>query len=139
MLIKVYGPLDLMMLQSILLRLSGVEEVTSRMAGVRHKILVLSGKGGVGKSTFTAHLAHGLATNEDRQVKSLSSQSPFSLFFLSPFSYIARCFANWSKRKLARLGLIIRIISITARGGQFFALLPNSSTLYTRPMHTLFR
>ena len=58
------------------------------MAAVRHKILVLSGKGGVGKSTFTAHLAHGLATNEDRQVRSLSlsSRSPFSLFFLSPSS-----------------------------------------------------
>lgn len=38
------------------------------MAGVKHKILVLSGKGGVGKSTFTAHLAHGLASDEDRQV-----------------------------------------------------------------------
>ena len=40
----------------------------TRMAGVKHKILVLSGKGGVGKSTFTAHLAHGLAANQDRQV-----------------------------------------------------------------------
>jgi cellulose biosynthesis protein BcsQ len=29
----------------------------------------LSGKGGVGKSTFTAHLAHGLASDEDKQVK----------------------------------------------------------------------
>ena len=46
-----------------------MEEVKTRMAGVKHKILVLSGKGGVGKSTFTAHLAHGLAANEDRQVR----------------------------------------------------------------------
>ena len=38
------------------------------MACVRHKILVLSGKGGVGKSTFTAHLAHGLAGDENTQV-----------------------------------------------------------------------
>jgi len=38
------------------------------MASVRHKILVLSGKGGVGKSTFAAHLAHGLASDESRQV-----------------------------------------------------------------------
>ena len=45
-----------------------VEEVRARMATVRHKILVLSGKGGVGKSTFTAHLAHGLAADENRQV-----------------------------------------------------------------------
>lgn len=41
------------------------------MAGVKHKILVLSGKGGVGKSTFTAHLAHGLAANQDRQARFL--------------------------------------------------------------------
>ena len=47
---------------------TAVEEVKARMAGVKHKILVLSGKGGVGKSTFTAHLARGLASNEDRQV-----------------------------------------------------------------------
>ncbi|XP_064406498.1 cytosolic Fe-S cluster assembly factor nubp1-like isoform X2 [Halichondria panicea] len=38
------------------------------MALVKHKILVLSGKGGVGKSTFTAHLAYGLAADENRQV-----------------------------------------------------------------------
>ena len=38
------------------------------MTSVKHKILVLSGKGGVGKSTFTAHLGHGLAHNEDKQV-----------------------------------------------------------------------
>ena len=40
------------------------------MANVKHKILVLSGKGGVGKSTFTAHLAHGLASDENTQVYS---------------------------------------------------------------------
>ena len=38
------------------------------MASVKHKVLVLSGKGGVGKSTFTAHLAHGLAADENTQV-----------------------------------------------------------------------
>ncbi|KAM9305555.1 cytosolic Fe-S cluster assembly factor NUBP1 [Gastrophryne carolinensis] len=38
------------------------------MSTVKHKILVLSGKGGVGKSTFSAHLAHGLAEDENRQV-----------------------------------------------------------------------
>lgn len=48
-----------------------MEEVKTRMAGVKHKILVLSGKGGVGKSTFTAHLAHGLAANQDRQARLL--------------------------------------------------------------------
>ena len=35
---------------------------------VRHKVVVMSGKGGVGKSTFTAHLAHGIAHDESKQV-----------------------------------------------------------------------
>ncbi|XP_063474307.1 cytosolic Fe-S cluster assembly factor NUBP1 isoform X6 [Symphalangus syndactylus] len=38
------------------------------MKTVKHKILVLSGKGGVGKSTFSAHLAHGLAEDENTQI-----------------------------------------------------------------------
>jgi len=35
--------------------------VQDRMALVKHKILILSGKGGVGKSTFSAQLAFTLA------------------------------------------------------------------------------
>lgn len=42
--------------------------ISARLAGVRHKILVLSGKGGVGKSTFTSLLAHAFATNPDNSV-----------------------------------------------------------------------
>ncbi|KAI9834918.1 MAG: cytosolic Fe-S cluster assembly factor nbp35 [Sclerophora amabilis] len=42
--------------------------ITSRLSTIRHKILVLSGKGGVGKSTFTTMLAHGFATNPASQV-----------------------------------------------------------------------
>ncbi|KAI9787279.1 MAG: cytosolic Fe-S cluster assembly factor nbp35 [Peltula sp. TS41687] len=42
--------------------------ITARLSSVRHKILVLSGKGGVGKSTFTTMLAHGFAADPDRQV-----------------------------------------------------------------------
>lgn len=45
-----------------------VEEIKVRLSTVKHKIIVLSGKGGVGKSTFTATLARGLAQNEDRQI-----------------------------------------------------------------------
>eukprot|EP00053_Salpingoeca_punica_P016392 m.154249 g.154249 ORF g.154249 m.154249 type:complete len:319 (+) comp16955_c2_seq1:66-1022(+) len=45
-----------------------VGQVRQRMQAVHHKVLVLSGKGGVGKSTFTAQLAFGLASKEDRQV-----------------------------------------------------------------------
>lgn len=42
--------------------------ISSRLENVKHKILVLSGKGGVGKSTFTSLLAHALATNPDSNV-----------------------------------------------------------------------
>ena len=35
--------------------------IKDRMSTVKHKILVLSGKGGVGKSTLSAQLAFGLA------------------------------------------------------------------------------
>uniref|UniRef100_A0A671F9K1 Cytosolic Fe-S cluster assembly factor NUBP1 n=1 Tax=Rhinolophus ferrumequinum TaxID=59479 RepID=A0A671F9K1_RHIFE len=45
-----------------------VEEIKEKMKTVKHKILVLSGKGGVGKSTFSAHLAHALAEDENTQV-----------------------------------------------------------------------
>ncbi|XAR58256.1 hypothetical protein NMG60_11026683 [Bertholletia excelsa] len=41
--------------------------IAERMATVKHKMLVLSGKGGVGKSTFSAQLAFALA-NMDFQV-----------------------------------------------------------------------
>jgi len=45
-----------------------VAEIKERLSCVKHKIIVLSGKGGVGKSTFTAHLAHGLAADNTKQV-----------------------------------------------------------------------
>ncbi|XP_031514344.1 cytosolic Fe-S cluster assembly factor NUBP1 isoform X4 [Papio anubis] len=45
-----------------------IEEIKEKMKTVKHKILVLSGKGGVGKSTFSAHLAHGLAEDENTQI-----------------------------------------------------------------------
>ena len=35
--------------------------IAERMANVKHKIFVLSGKGGVGKSTFSAQLSFALA------------------------------------------------------------------------------
>ena len=47
---------------------AAIAEVKEKLSSVKHKILVLSGKGGVGKSTFTAHLAHGLAADSDKQV-----------------------------------------------------------------------
>jgi len=45
-----------------------VEEIKAKLQNVKHKILVLSGKGGVGKSTFTAHLAHVLGSKAERQI-----------------------------------------------------------------------
>ena len=38
------------------------------MKNVKHKVLVLSGKGGVGKSTFSSQLSFALASDETRQV-----------------------------------------------------------------------
>ncbi|CAH1779459.1 unnamed protein product [Owenia fusiformis] len=45
-----------------------IDEIAERLSHVKHTILILSGKGGVGKSTFTAHLAHGLASDDTKQV-----------------------------------------------------------------------
>ncbi|XP_072916447.1 cytosolic Fe-S cluster assembly factor nubp1 [Hemitrygon akajei] len=45
-----------------------IQEIKEKMVSVKHKILVLSGKGGVGKSTFSAHLAHGIASDDTKQV-----------------------------------------------------------------------
>ena len=47
---------------------TAVAAVKERMVNVAHKILILSGKGGVGKSSFSACLARGLATNDQLQV-----------------------------------------------------------------------
>lgn len=42
--------------------------IKERLQGVKSIILVLSGKGGVGKSTFSSQLAHSLAQDENKQV-----------------------------------------------------------------------
>jgi Mrp family chromosome partitioning ATPase len=47
---------------------TAIAEVADKMASVKHKILVLSGKGGVGKSTFSAQLSWYLATVANKQV-----------------------------------------------------------------------
>ncbi|KAI9355980.1 cytosolic Fe-S cluster assembly factor NBP35 [Zopfochytrium polystomum] len=45
--------------------------IKDRLSNVKHKILVLSGKGGVGKSTFTTNLAFALSQDENCQVGAL--------------------------------------------------------------------
>lgn len=45
-----------------LLLFSDLVSIAERMETVKHKILVLSGKGGVGKSTFSAQLSYALAS-----------------------------------------------------------------------------
>ncbi len=41
-----------------------VEVITKRMESIKHKILVLSGKGGVGKSTFSSQLSFAFAAGD---------------------------------------------------------------------------
>ncbi|ORY51923.1 P-loop containing nucleoside triphosphate hydrolase protein [Rhizoclosmatium globosum] len=45
-----------------------IAAIADRLSGVKHKILVLSGKGGVGKSTFSSNLSLFLSQNDDTQV-----------------------------------------------------------------------
>ncbi|KAI8074671.1 cytosolic Fe-S cluster assembly factor NBP35 [Gongronella butleri] len=45
-----------------------IPAINARMQHIKHKILVLSGKGGVGKSSFTSQLAFALSQDEDQQV-----------------------------------------------------------------------
>lgn len=42
--------------------------ITENLSQIKHKVLVLSGKGGVGKSTFTTMLSWALSADEDLQV-----------------------------------------------------------------------
>jgi len=51
--------------------IAAIEEIRQKMTSVKHKILILSGKGGVGKSTFSAHLSHALASDDSKEVSSL--------------------------------------------------------------------
>ncbi|XP_046392873.1 cytosolic Fe-S cluster assembly factor nubp1 [Ischnura elegans] len=46
----------------------GIILVQQRLSSVKHIILVLSGKGGVGKSTFSSLLARGLSSDLDKNV-----------------------------------------------------------------------
>uniref|UniRef100_A0A1I7X2L6 Cytosolic Fe-S cluster assembly factor NBP35 n=1 Tax=Heterorhabditis bacteriophora TaxID=37862 RepID=A0A1I7X2L6_HETBA len=44
-----------------------IQIIQDRFRGIKHKILILSGKGGVGKSTLTTNLARALASDINKQ------------------------------------------------------------------------
>ncbi|KAB7497915.1 Cytosolic Fe-S cluster assembly factor nubp1 [Armadillidium nasatum] len=44
--------------------------IKEKLSEIKHKIIVMSGKGGVGKSTFTAMLSHALALKEEQEYTS---------------------------------------------------------------------
>lgn len=48
-----------------------IDEIKQNLSSVRHKLLILSGKGGVGKTTFVSQLAFGLAQDTSKQVSVL--------------------------------------------------------------------
>jgi Mrp family chromosome partitioning ATPase len=50
----------------IYLLLADVLAIADRLKVVKHKVLVLSGKGGVGKSTCSAQLAFALAARDEQ-------------------------------------------------------------------------
>ena len=50
-------------------------EIAQRLRQVRHKVAILSGKGGVGKSTVSANLARGLAHVPRQKVASLADDT----------------------------------------------------------------
>ena len=54
---------------SIFIIFIAIANIQEKLKSVAHKIVILSGKGGVGKSTFAACLAYGLATDDKIQVK----------------------------------------------------------------------
>ena len=62
--------------------------IKEHLKDIKYKVLVLSGKGGVGKSTVSGQLSYGLAANlleSDKNVKILNSnfESKSLLFFVT--------------------------------------------------------
>ncbi len=48
-----------------------IELIKERLKNIKHKILILSGKGGVGKSTVTGQLAYSLADHFEKENKQI--------------------------------------------------------------------
>jgi Mrp family chromosome partitioning ATPase len=45
-----------------------IKQIQESMLNIKHKILILSGKGGVGKSTFCSQFALALSQDEEKEV-----------------------------------------------------------------------
>ena len=63
-----YPPWCLSLSSRLLSSLLDVEFIRAKLSNVKHKILVLSGKGGVGKSTFSSQLSLSLARSDASEV-----------------------------------------------------------------------
>jgi Mrp family chromosome partitioning ATPase len=70
-----------------LLNEKDVHVIKEHLKDVKHKVLVLSGKGGVGKSTVSGQLSFGLASNLLEENKNVIN-SKFYIYLLIQFSWI---------------------------------------------------
>jgi MinD superfamily P-loop ATPase len=70
------------------------------MASVKNKLLVLSGKGGVGKSTFATQLAFALAA-QGKEVRACMCYVQCNCSMLTHVKYSSRCRQNCATRLMA--------------------------------------
>ena len=58
------------------------QQLSENLSRIQHTIMVMSGKGGVGKSTVAANLALALANNDEHQVGLLDADIDLSLIHI---------------------------------------------------------
>jgi hypothetical protein len=80
----------------LLINEKDVHVIKEHLKDVKHKVLVLSGKGGVGKSTVSGQLSFGLASNLLEENKNVIN-SKFYIYLLIQFSWIYKdwCIGHW--------------------------------------------
>jgi hypothetical protein len=64
---------------------TAIAEIRQKLHSVKHKVMVVSGKGGVGKSTFAAHLARGLSSEPNTEVIIYKTYTPLWILFSMQF------------------------------------------------------
>jgi hypothetical protein len=85
-----------------------MEQVKERMSVVGHKVLVLSGKGGVGKSTFSCQLAWLLADMQ-LQVGTVDRGRVAGIFRLSlEWLVLVALFRRWESWTSTSAGPVFR-------------------------------